>query len=80
MYASFHGHARAVKVLLNAGADADFCNSAGLTAVQLARKEGFEDAANAILEGPNILVSCFISYVFLRIVLLHMYISFTFLG
>ena len=51
MYACFHGHAGAVKALLNAGADADFKNRAGLTAMQLAKKEGFVDAANAIAEG-----------------------------
>jgi ankyrin repeat protein len=56
MYACFHGHAGAVKAFLNEGADADFKNMAGRTALQLAQKAGFKEAANAILDGPNIMV------------------------
>ena len=56
MYACFHGHSGAVKAFLNEGADADFRNMAGRTALQLAQKAGFEDAAKAILDGPNIMV------------------------
>lgn len=57
MYACFHGHAGAVTTFLNEGADADFKNMAGRTALQLAQKAGFDDAAKAILKGPTILVS-----------------------
>ena len=56
MYACFHGHAGAVKAFLNEGADADFRNKAGRSALQLAQKAGFEDAAKALLDGPNIMV------------------------
>ena len=57
MYACFHGHAGLVTAFLNEGADADFKNMAGRTALQLAQKAGFEDAAKAILEGPTIMVN-----------------------
>jgi ankyrin repeat protein len=56
MYACFHGHAGAVTAFLNEGADADFRNMAGRTALQLAQKAGFTDASRAILDGPTILV------------------------
>ena len=56
MYACFHGHAGVVKAFLNEGADADLRNMAGRTALQLAQKAGFDDAARALLEGPNIMV------------------------
>lgn len=57
MYACFHGHAGAVTAFLNEGADADFRNMAGRTALQLAQKAGFTDASRAILDGPTILVN-----------------------
>lgn len=57
MYACFHGHAGLVTAFLNEGADADFKNMAGRTALQLAQKAGFEDASKAILDGPTIMVS-----------------------
>ena len=56
MYACFHGHASVVKAFLNEGADADLRNMAGRTALQLAQKAGFDDAARALLDGPNIMV------------------------
>ena len=56
MFASYHGHSGAVKVLLSAGANADFMNKAGKTALQLARNAGHTDAAEAIIEGPNFMV------------------------
>ena len=56
MYACFHGHSGVVKAFLNEGADADLRNMAGRTALQLAQKAGFDDAARALLEGPNIMV------------------------
>lgn len=57
MYACFHGHAGLVTAFLNEGADADFKNMAGRTALQLAQKAGFEDASKAILDGPTIMVN-----------------------
>ena len=69
MYACFHGHAGAVKVLLNAGADADYRNRAGQTALQLARKEGHEAATKAILDGPDIMVTIHIIVTYKFIVL-----------
>jgi ankyrin repeat protein len=55
MYACYHGHAGAVSVLVNAGADADFHNKAGRTALQLALNSGFPEAAAAIRAGPTIM-------------------------
>lgn len=56
MYACFNGHTSAVKTLLNHGADASFKNKAGKTALQLALTSGFPEAAQAIIDGPTIMV------------------------
>ena len=55
MYACYHGHAGAVSVLLNAGADADFLNKASRTALHLALNSGFSEAAAAVRKGPTIM-------------------------
>ena len=64
MYACFHGHSGVVKAFLNEGADADLRNMAGRTALQLAQKAGFDDAARALLEGPNIMVKPLLSLIY----------------
>jgi ankyrin repeat protein len=56
MYACFHGHADAVRTLINAGADTSLRNSAGRTALYLAQSNNHVDVVNVLIKGPNIMV------------------------